>query len=99
MQPEPNNYLPEPFRGLSDEELLERWPLEFRFRDDTFVKIWTRWGRARTAWRDAWWGCPMGTPIYFSDDDCPDHPVAREFVTSRRAYLEDLARRRLAEGN
>jgi hypothetical protein len=99
MQPEPNNYLPEPFRGLSDVALLERWPLEFRFRDEAFVKIWTRWERARTAWRAAWWGCPMNTPPFFTDEECPDHPAAREFVEARRAYHEDLASRRLAEEN
>lgn len=93
-----NDYLPEPFKGLSDEQLLERWPHAFRFRDPDFDRIWTRWQEARRAWRLAWWSCPVGTPPFFKDEECPDHPVAREFVEARRAYLEDLADRSKREG-
>lgn len=98
MQAEmPNGYLPPPFQGLTDAQLLERWPHAFRFRDPSFVEIWSRWQEARRSWRKAWWGCPTGTPPSFKDEDCPDHPVAREFVAARRAYLNDLARRKSAE--
>lgn len=86
------------FQGLSDAELLERWPYMFRFRDETFVKIWSRWDEARLAWRNAWWSCPAGTPLSFTADECPDHPVAREVVEARGAYLLDLERRHSVEG-
>lgn len=94
MRPEPNDCLPEPFRGLTDEQLLERWPLAFRFRDEAFVEVWRRWQRARTEWRRSWWSCEVGTPYFFKDEACPDHPVAREFVEARQAYLAELADRR-----
>lgn len=93
----PNSDLPEPFNGLSDQQLLERWPNEFRFRDPGFVKIWIRWQQARATWRKAWWSCPLGTLWDFPDAECPEHPDAREFVAARRAYLEDLERRRTLE--
>lgn len=89
----PNNYLPKPFQGLTNTALLQRWPHSFRFRDPDFVKIWRRWQAARAAWETAWWQCPMGTLRHFRDEDCPDHPAAREFVAARRAYLDDLTRR------
>lgn len=99
QQPELNGYLPAPFRGMSDQQLLERWPMAFRFRDPEFVELWSRWQRARAEWRRTWWSCEVGTPCFFKDEDCPDHPAARAFVAARRAYLDDLERRMLEEGD
>lgn len=89
----PNHYLPEPFKGLTDEVLLRQYPHEFRFRDPEFVEKRTRMEMALAAWKKVWWSCPLGTPPYFSDKECPDHPVAREMVEARRAWLEDERRR------
>jgi hypothetical protein len=92
-----NACLPEPFRGCSNEELLRRWPSSFRFRDPVFLEKWDRWNRARRVWSASWWSCEVGTPPWFEDEDCPDHPDAREFVAARAEYLEELERRRSLE--
>jgi hypothetical protein len=91
MQAEPNSYLPEPFQGRTDEDLIEEYPYQFRFRDRVFLEKWERWQKARNDWRQTWPKLDMSIPVYFSDENCPDHPVAKEFVAARRAYLDDLA--------
>lgn len=94
---EPNSYLPKPFRGRTNEQLLEKWPHAFRFRDPEFVAIWKRWWDARAQWRAVYPSLDMKIPRFFHDEECPDHPVAREFVAARKAYLDDLQARRNRE--
>lgn len=85
-----NLYLPEPFCGLSDEELIEGWSYEFRFRDPVFVELWQRFQDACRVWEAAWWKSDIGTPMHFDDIECPDIPEAKEFIEARRMYLEDV---------
>jgi hypothetical protein len=92
-----NAYLPEPYRGLTDEQLVERYPYEFRFRDPKFEVKYDRFFKAIEVWREVWATLPMTTPYLFNDEDCPDYPEAREFVAARKEYLDDLRQRKLVE--
>jgi len=78
---------------METQKYAEQHPYECRFLDPDFVQKWSRWQQARNLWRETWETLPLLTPPYFTDQDCPDHPVAKEFVDARREYLADLDRR------
>lgn len=81
------------------EEFPERYPYQCRFQDPLFLQKWTRWQTARNLWRKTWEALPFAqnVPPYFTDEKCPDHPVAREFVAARKEYLADLDWRMAAD--
>lgn len=98
MRYEPRSQNPQPEPGV---DITRSY--EWRFRDPGFVTIWSRWQKAREAWRKAWWFMHMRDggldPIYDPDLTCmtrsPEHvkKAAQEFLEARVDYLAEIRKR------
>lgn len=95
-EPQSQNPQPEPGQDITRS-------YEWRFRDPGFVTIWSRWQKAREAWRKAWWRLQVdeGGPDNIYDPDVSRivrspadvRAAAQEFLDARTAYKAEVARR------